>query len=250
MAASLATLISGQVSSGDNIDIDGILCHLNSSIERVLNEIINLPEQEDSHISLYGPYLGRSLMELTATALIARLDPLRILVVKGNQGLSSYDLGKPQKASINWKDDFIADDNAGEIWTDKSLKEPWRAIFGSYNLKLVLKPAWEKLNDIVTEDDIGDWYQFLTQEGVLTRTRNRMKSLYSTLSKGIHHEMVMPLESILDNNTVKTNLNEVVQLVATLSLIVAFVPYSYAKHDADEAIALYKSAKRLELEIK
>jgi hypothetical protein len=62
--------------------LEQILTHVGKSTDRVLEQIIWLGSQDDGRISIFGPFLGRSLLELSATALIARLDPLRVLFLR------------------------------------------------------------------------------------------------------------------------------------------------------------------------
>ena len=99
------------------IDIDVILKHLSGSIEKIISELSDLSELSDSKISLYGPYLGRSVLELSMTALLARLDPFRILVIKGRQAQPGYELNKPNSSAIRWQGDVI-DKAVNNLWDD------------------------------------------------------------------------------------------------------------------------------------
>ena len=56
----LSKLICGQNFDDEN-EIDKILQHLAVSLEKVVNEIAELPSLDNDKLSLYGPYLGRSL---------------------------------------------------------------------------------------------------------------------------------------------------------------------------------------------
>lgn len=230
-------------------EIDIVLSHLNVSIEKIFREIIELPSASDEKISLYGPYLGRSLMELAATALLAKLDPLRMLIVKGKQTHSSYDMTKPQKSSIRWQGDVMSDP-VKDLWADNSLNSPTRALFGAYNVELVLKKSAEKLIDTVTPESIGDWYDSIMKNDANTlieRMKSEISTLYSFLSKGIHHELVVPIESKFDRDTVSSRLNELIYNISTLGLIVAFVPHAYNKNSIENCMELYKSIQDFEV---
>lgn len=247
MAECLAKLLCGCADT--NADIDQIFSHLKSSLEKVISEIQTLPSLSDDKLMLYGPYLGRALIELATTAMLAKLDPLKILIVKGKQSQPNYELEKPQKASLKWQGDIMAD-AVNDLWADKSLSSPTRAILGAYSVELVLKDSAQKLLDEVTEDVIGDWYQELTRleaGPLVNRMKTQLGNLYSTLSKGIHHELLIPLESALDRDTVLTRLNETIFVVATLGLIVSFVPHAYSRNNSTTNFELYKSAKDLEV---
>ncbi|WP_447527596.1 hypothetical protein [Vreelandella sp. TE19] len=232
-----------------NSDIDQILSHLESSIEKIVNEIQELPSQPDEKLTLYGPYLGRALMELATTAMLAKLDPLRILITKGRQTQPDYELERPQKASLKWQGDVMGE-QVPNLWDDKSLNNPTRAILGRYSVELVLTKSAQNLLDEVTEDAVGEWHQDLTSleaKPLVMKMITQLSSLYSTLSKGIHHELLIPIDSVLDRDTVVSRLNETIFVVATLGLIVSFVPHAYARNDVSTNFSLYKSAKELEV---
>ena len=96
---SLLRLVCGYDFDND-IEIDKILQHLSDSLRKVISEIIDLPSLENDKLSLYGPYLGRSLLELSVTALLARIDPFKILLMKNKQEQPDYELGKPQSPML------------------------------------------------------------------------------------------------------------------------------------------------------
>lgn len=232
----------------ENADIDQILAHMEASVTKVLDEIYSLSEVDDEKLMLYGPYLGRALLELSATALLTKLDPLRMLIAKGKQGQPNYEMDKPQKGSLRWQGD-VFDSAVSDLWKDGNLNNPTRAIFGAYSVELVLKKSAQKLMDEVDEASIGEWYQSLTEhdaEALVEKLKSKFGTLYSFLSKGIHHELVIPLASALDRDTVITKLNDAIWVVSTLGLVVSFVPHAYARADSQTSFGLYKSIKSLE----
>jgi len=62
-----------------------IIAHLSTSLKRVATEVVNLPAQSADKITLYGPFLGRSILDLAFTTFIGRLDPARLLVLREMQ---------------------------------------------------------------------------------------------------------------------------------------------------------------------
>ena len=144
------------------LEIDVVLKHLSDSIEKIVSEISDLPEMPDSKISLYGPYLGRSLLELSMTALLARLDPFRILVIKGRQAQPGYELNRPNTSAIRWQGDVV-DKAVNDLWGDKSLKDPSRAILGPYQKQLILIKNAQKVQDEGDEQNVGGWYGILSR---------------------------------------------------------------------------------------
>ncbi|MGN5081570.1 hypothetical protein ACTG2F_01200 [Aeromonas sp. 31P] len=146
---------------GDNFneenDIDKVLKHLSTSLEKILIEIRELPSLNDDKIGLYGPYLGRALLELSITALLGRLDPFKILLMKGVQEQNDYDLGKPHSSAIRWQGDVL-DKAVPNLWDEKALKEPTRAILGAYQIELAMINSAKKIVDTGSEESIGEWY--------------------------------------------------------------------------------------------
>src|SRR5665213_1555243 len=87
-----------------------IATHLHASLKRVVSEIIKLPTESPDRIALYGPFLGRSVLELTYTTLVGRLDPFRLLVLREIQmRLPTTDitiLGERCLTAIQWSGDI------------------------------------------------------------------------------------------------------------------------------------------------
>lgn len=244
----LSKLICGIDFEDDN-DIDKILGHISVSVNKIASEIISLPSLSNEKLSLYGPYLGRSLLELSTTALLARLDPFKILLMKGKQEQSDYELGKPHSSAIRWQGDVV-DEAVNDIWAEKPLKNPTRAILGAYQTQLVMVKSAQKVFDESTETLIGGWYNELTRtdaKGLVEKLKSKINTLYSSLSKGIHHELLVPQESILDRDTVLNLINDTLFVVMTLGLLMSRIPHAYQKTPLDDCFTHYKNAKELEL---
>ncbi|MDH1070857.1 hypothetical protein N5B96_15520, partial [Acinetobacter johnsonii] len=141
----------------DSKELDKILLHLSTSLQKVTQELVELQASSDYKFGLYGPYLGRAILELSMTALIARIDPFKILLMKRKQEQSDYDLGKPHSSAIRWQGD-VTDKSISNLWEDKSLKDPSRAIFGDYQIELVLIRSAELVIDEGSEELMGEWY--------------------------------------------------------------------------------------------
>ncbi|MCP4695504.1 MAG: hypothetical protein GY862_01460 [Gammaproteobacteria bacterium] len=247
----LSKLICGYDFEPEN-EIDVILEHLSSSIEKVVVEISKLPSMPDDKLIFYGPYLGRSLLELSMTALLARLDPFRILVVKGKQIQPGYELNKPHVSAIRWQGDVI-DKAVADLWTDKALQNPSRAILGPYQVKLALVESAQRILDELeegNEQEIGAWHTKLVQmdaNGLVERIRTQINSLYSSLSKGIHHELLVPIGSMLDRNAMLSLLDNALFVISTLGLVISRVPHAYHKCPKSESFMYYKKTKELEV---
>lgn len=133
--SALAKLLCGNVVP-DGGGIDEVLSHLSVSIDNVVKELVTLQSLSDNQISLFAPFLGRSILELGCTALIARLDLFRVLLLRECQKQPNYQIDKPNKCSIHWKGDVLAD-KVTDIWADKSMQNPTRALLGDYYRTLI-----------------------------------------------------------------------------------------------------------------
>lgn len=226
-----------------------MLKHLSSSLKKIVIEITELPGLNDDKIGLYGPYLGRSLLELSITALLGRLDPFKILLMKGVQEQNNYDLGKPHPSAIRWQGDVL-DKAVPDLWDEKALKDPTRAILGAYQIELAMINSAKKIVDTGNEESIGEWYTEISNTdsiGLIKKIQSKISTLYSSLSKGIHHELLVPYESILDRDTVINLVNDSIFVISTLGLLVSQIPHAYKHEVLDSCASFYKSSKELEL---
>lgn len=245
---SLATLLCGQKCES-KCDINEILNHLHESICTICGEISKLPERDDRHLTLYGPFLGRSLLELGATALIGRIDPFRVLILREAQKQPNYNIGKQHAASIRWQGDVV-DENVADLWNDKSLKSPTRALLGVYQRHFFRK-VMDEVADKLSSSEGGNWSQKLTSmppDSIPHYAMNEILRLYSSLSKGIHHELIVPVESLLDRDTIKTLLNETLQVMATVGLMTSFVPHVYNSAEERKLLECFNDSQFLEID--
>lgn len=244
--SALAKLLCGNVVL-DGGGIDEVLSHLSVSIDNVVKELVTLQSLSDNQISLFAPLLGRSILELGCTALIARLDPFRVLLLRECQKQPNYLMDKPHKSSIHWKGDVFAD-KVTDLWADKSLQNPTRALLGDYYKTLIWSANFDKLLDAIRDVSGDEWIVNLRTkdfERFYPETLNDISSLYSQLSKGIHHELVLPLSSALDRETTQRLIEKTVRNIATLGLIVSVVSHALNKLDIQVAIAAYKEIQEM-----
>ncbi len=244
--SALAKLLCGNVVL-DGGGIDEVLSHLSVSIDNVVKELVTLQSLSDNQISLFAPFLGRSILELGCTALIARLDPFRVLLLRECQKQPNYRIDKANKSSIRWQGDVFAD-KVTDLWADKSLQNPTRALLGDYYKTLIWSANFDKLLDAIRDVSGDEWIVNLRTkdfERFYNETSNDFSSLYSELSKGIHHELVIPLISALDRETTQRLIEKTVRNIATLGLIVSVVSHALNKLDIQVAIAAYKEIQQM-----
>jgi hypothetical protein len=246
--SSLARILCGNLIN-DNSDINEVLVYLSNSVDNTLEEIISLKSLSPKKIALLGPFLGRSLLELGCTALIARLDPFRLLLVREFQRQPDYKTNKRNQAAINWQGDVLAD-RVNNLWEDKSLKNPTRALLGDYYTTLIWHKSFESFLDLTEEISNDEWMSELRLKDsnrLFSELKNEFSSLYSELSKGIHHELVIPLSSSFDRETTKNLIWRSIYNISTLGLIISVVSHALNKLDIQTAIQTYKEIQELEI---
>ena len=251
LANDLSLLICGKPTAapyGDS-ELGQILTHIQESMDYLMDEISWLGEQEPRRVSMLGPFLGRSLLELSATALIGRLDPLRILVVRQIQAQPEYDTAIPWKASIRWQGDVLAAKKVTNLWGEAlDYEKVTKALLGDYYDHLVWRPAALRMLGFATAG--GAWLAEIATRGAesfVSQRREDIGGLYSSLSKGIHHEFVMPPGAIYDRATVTALILRTVHLVADLGLVSHFVAHATCSLSADEALAAFNQIETVEV---
>jgi len=242
--SALAKLLCGNIIASGG-EIYEVLSYLSTSIDNVVNGLNTLESMPPNQISLFSPFLGRSILELGCTALIARLDPFRVLMLREYQMQPNYDTGKRNNASISWTGDIFVAEDIKNPWSDNSLKSPTRALLGEYYKQLIWKTNFNKLLDAtadIIEDEwiadlrIKDFYSFYGQ------TSNEIKKGYSAFSKGIHHESVIPLSEDIE---IIQNIKKAIRNVSTLGLFVCVISHTLNKLDIETAIATYREIQEM-----
>jgi len=77
--------------------------------------------------------------------------------------------------------------------------------------------------------------------------RTSYSKLFSSLSKGVHHEMIVPAGTVYDKDTVNQLINETLYYVSTLALVAAPISFIYNKMNLDDVYSYYKSVQELEV---
>ncbi len=89
-------------------DLAEILRHLRGVIDLHWDELQWLLKLWEILIKTFGPFIGRSLTELTLTAHLARPDPFRVLYLREMQRQPGFDISFRRAASIQWHGDVLA----------------------------------------------------------------------------------------------------------------------------------------------
>lgn len=247
----LAKLVCGSdgIHDAENeCEILEILNHLKNVLVNVLKEIEVIGTEPESRITLYGPFLVRTLLEVGVTALIGRLDPTRLLIVKRTQQHGDYSTEKAWNSAIRWQGDVV-DSRVDKLWpVDKNYKDITKALFGDYYFDLY----WQKALKKICDSDIsgGAWLAEIKGMDINTfsgRRRSSVSRLYSQSSKGVHSEFVIPPGSLYDKLTIKNLASEIIQILSELGLLVNHLPHIAYRIETAEAIGLFNGIEQIEV---
>jgi hypothetical protein len=178
--------------------------HLSQTLDRLLDRSTELRKKGSViDLALFGPLLARGTLEVAATALLARYDPLRVLSIRKSQELSSYDPSSPNPIRFEWSSDVLGE--KGKAWTDRvTAKDLQRSFLCNHVHDLIWEQAFQNLLDSVDIHRGGTWIRTLRRiepAAFTSYMRTEASRLYSELSKGIHIEFVIPVQYQFDKAT-------------------------------------------------
>ncbi|MBI4820614.1 MAG: hypothetical protein HY791_30400 [Deltaproteobacteria bacterium] len=217
-------------------------------IDLLLEQLEWLSGQEDDRVSVLAPFLGRSLLDLATTALIGRFDPIRVLFIRRVQAHPDYTTSQAWKASIRWQGDVLAEKEK-DLWGQNvEYKKVTRALLGDYYDELIWRPAVLRLASLAPRGD--RWLAELAgiqAESFVARKRDDISRQYSSLSKGIHHEFVMPPGAVYDRATLSDLVRGTIHSIADLALVSQFVPHAEFLLSPSEAVEVFNRIEQLEV---
>ncbi len=241
-------LLCGETDSES--DLGEILIHIGNTLSLVVDQIPSLLESSEQHISLYGPFIGRSILELGCTAIIGRLDPFRVLVLREFQRQSDYNISMRNKISIQWQGDVVANQKTSNLWSDKNMTEIKRTLVGDYYDHIFWRNAIDKLIDNVPSSEGGEWFgqmRGIGGRGFCSSARDKIQTCYSSLSKGLHHEFVIPPESLFDRSTVTDLIRDSLFVIASFGLAMTQIPHIPYGISLDQAMEIYENIQEMEV---
>jgi hypothetical protein len=236
-----------------NGDLAEVLRHFQSTIELLWKQILRVIDLEDDILAILGPMVGRSLLEQAFTALVARIDPWRILVSRQVQLQSSDEIRAVYRSSIRWQGDIMGPKPASEkaLWSpETSLDKMSRSLLGDYCDHLLWRKAFAALLDETEPERGGAWMQdlrTLTPARFMARTRTEAGRLFSSLSKGVHSEFVIPQTRLADRDTVLDLLGDVLRIAAELALVSHAIPHLPFSLPREQALEYFETLQELEV---
>jgi len=222
----LTSLICGSKSRPGAIG--EVTAHLSESLDRIIERSCALRASADSvDTALFGPVLGRAILEVSLTAICGRFDAFRVLAIRQSQLAPEFDVGTRNPLAFNWATDVTGDEKPKD-WNQKpSLKDLQRALLSRHFQDLIWHEAFSRLLDDVPADRGMDWMTRLRKydpDAFAARMRADADRLFSELSKGVHHEFVIPLTSQYDKETVRDLLARCWEFAATLGITAGYSP--------------------------
>ena len=248
MEQDLKILLCGEADSES--DLGEILTHIGNTLSLVIGQIPSLLESSEQQMSLYGPFIGRSILELGCTAIIGRLDPFRVLVLREVQRQSDYNISTRNRISIQWQGDVVAKQKIPNLWSDKNMTEITRALVGDYYDHIFWRSAIDKLIDTVPSGRGGEWFgqmRGIGGRGFCSSARGTIQACYSSLSKGLHYEFVIPPESLFDRSTVTDLIRESLFVIASFGLAMTQIPHIPYGISLDRAMNIYENVQEMEI---
>ena len=231
---SLSELLCGDYKNLD--ELSDILSLLESTIDTFSVRCFDFLKQDvPKDIATLGAYCGRTLLEASCIAMIGRITPYRLLLLKRYQEQPSYDLGVRHKISIEWKGDILPKSKItkDQLWNkveDKTLTSP---LLSDYMWDICWIPAFKGLLLDMGNENYASLIDSanIPPEGICQKLRKEAEVLYSSLSKGIHQEFIIPHGVTYDEVTVQNLLQRTILLITQLALISHYIPIAVASID-------------------
>lgn len=241
----LAYLACGEYSQRHSIK--RIFDNLSRTITNIENNIHSLPSLDDNVVSILGPYYGRSLLETICIVFIGRIDPFKLMVLENIQkNYTVEDLNTRSSTSINWAGDVFEDfkqkrPTKDSMWNPTTKYESVsRALFDIYYETLFWIPAYTKLLDTTESRALNYYKSNIPPDTFMLFIRQRISGLYSTLSKGVHNELIIDSQIFYDRGTVIERLKEVLDICSILALTCHNIDCVSGHHELPIAVEFFE----------
>lgn len=209
-----------------NIEINNILNRLNTTISKFTRKLlsVDLLNEDDREIA---PFYARTIFEAAGTALLARLDPFRVLSVYKVQSSPNYDVTKRSNIALQWTGDIIAANRPkDDIWNPENKATDYdRALLSNHFGELFWKPGFLNVIDFMSTYEVKkstEWTDKLEQKEetpFFETSKTEAGKLFSAFSKGVHYEFLVNTDSIYDATTVQDFILRMLQTISDLGLV-------------------------------
>lgn len=240
----LRKLIVGNMSNSDG-ELADVMRELNIRLSHlgVAGTRLRGPTAKGRELSIYGPYIGRAYIETAMTALIARMDPFRVLAAKRHQDADYYEERLRSKSAIQWTGDVLSSTKpSAHFWEMDSHESGFRSILGPWIEELVWKPAFDRFCDAVAiAGPLDEWVTDLASkppESFCKELRSGLDGHFSKFSKGVHSELLGTRVSMFDAVSLEADFRLAARRITGIALLSHFSEYFLFRLDASRAIHL------------
>jgi len=206
-----------------------------------------LKDQPDQQAAFLGPYLARSLLEVAMSAIVARCDPFRVLIVREIQASAHYSAGERVKAALQWQGDILPPKDSPELWSiDKEPEKFSRSLLGPYYEHLYWTPAFQRMVDEIEIGRGGAWLSDFRTWGIagaMKRIRAEVGKLYCTFSKGVHHEILLERVVMFDRLSMASYAADALKHISLIALASHLAPQVHASLPLDAALAAFEKTQ-------
>ena len=227
------------------IEINAVLNRLNCRISNFSRKLlsINLLDENEREIA---PFYARTIFEAAGTAMLARIDPFRVLTVYKVQSSSNYDVTKRSNIALQWTGDIIAAvKSKDDLWNPENKAADYdRALLSNHVGDLFWKPSFLNTIDFLytVNEKSTDWINKLQQKDetqFFESSKTEAGKLFSAFSKGVHYEFLVNAESIYDATTVQDFIMRMLQTISDLGLVSHFGGLMSSCLEKEEALEYY-----------
>jgi hypothetical protein len=169
---------------------------LKESISHALSNLI-AHDVKNGSIDIYA-LMCRRILEGSATALLCRVDPLRVLLTYKQQSDGSYKIERRNKPSISWAGDvFAIESGAFRLDSETDTSKVSRALFSNVTENLVWIPLIENVLDYfgtLDTNQVNSWVaEWISKTPVdcYNSSISHIGQAFSAVSKRIHFESLI-----------------------------------------------------------
>lgn len=206
--------------------------------------------------SYFLPVALRSLMEASAIAMLARIDPLRVVLSSKSQSAANYNKAQPQASALRWKGDVVGTEaGAPQNAATAAAKPLWdpnlstgklpRHLLSDHMSEAVWVPAAKNVLNtpgLPTSQWINE-IQAIAPDDLPRKLIGDGNQIYSELSKGIHPEFAVRREAEYDGPTLQTYVERSLKWICSLALLTHFAASFSSRLQRAEAFQYFEATE-------
>lgn len=152
----LTTIVCGSIPSrGSSAET---LRHLACTLDGLLARTITLRRSGNPYdLALFGPFLGRAIIEVSFTAILSRFDPFRVLAIRRSQVANNYDPKSRNPLAFNWSNDVQSDEKPKDWEQRPGTKDLQRGLLCKHFNDIFWQEAFTSLLDATPNNRGAEW---------------------------------------------------------------------------------------------